>query len=445
MALAVPLILANVTTPILGLVDTAILGRMDEVHYFAGAAIGSLIVTQLYWICGFLKMSVTGLSAQTKNLAALSQLEVLVQGVGLSVVLVMIIALLQSFVLDAGLFFAQASPVVAESTRAYFTTRIWGAPAALLNLVMIGWLVGQQKTGLVLLLQVVINVANIAGSLLFVYVFDWGVEGVAAATVCAEYLMLFCAIAFIKKRYAGQSNLQLSNKSAQAKSVNVQQIKQWLAVHNMRALLSLNGHIFVRNMALQFVIAFITLRGAQFGMQAAAVNAIIMQFFTLIALGLDGIANGVEALVGEQKGNKDVAGVHSNVKIGLFWSSVVAVIYAIAFYLLDSPIVNLLTHHSDIKQAMNEYSTILVLLPLLSHWCFLLDGVFVGLSKGAAMRNTMLVSTCLVFVPVWYAFNTFGNIALWFAMLSFLSSRGIAQGAYYYYWYYLKAGTPLLK
>jgi len=432
---------------------------MDEVHYFAGAAIGSLIVTQLYWICGFLKMSVTGLSAQTKNLAALSQLEVLVQGVGLSVVLVMIIALLQGFVLDAGLFFAQVSPVVAESTRAYFTTRIWGAPAALLNLVMIGWLVGQQKTGLVLLLQVVINVANIAGSLLFVYVFDWGVEGVAAATVCAEYLMLFCAIAFIKKRYAGQSNLklsgrdcdarqsnsQLSNKSAQAKSVNVQQVKQWLGVHNMRALLSLNGHIFVRNLALQFVIAFITLRGAQFGMQAAAVNAIIMQFFTLIALGLDGIANGVEALVGEQKGNKNVAGVHNNVKIGLFWSSVVSVIYAIAFYLLDSPIVNLLTHHSDIKQAMNEYSTILVLLPLLSHWCFLLDGVFVGLSKGAAMRNTMLVSTCLVFVPVWYAFNAFGNIALWFAMLSFLSSRGIAQGAYYYYWYYLKAGIPLLK
>lgn len=440
--MAIPLILANITTPILGLVDTAILGRMDEVHYFAGAAIGSLIVTQLYWVCGFLKMSITGLSAQTKNATALSQIEVLVQGFALSLLLALIIAILQSFVLDAGLYLAKASSDVAESTRAYFTTRIWGAPAALLNLVLIGWLVGQQRTGLVLLLQVLINVANIVGSLLFVYVFHWGVEGVAAATVCAEYLMLLCALLIIYKRYSGQSNSQLSGQS---KFLFLPQIKRCLALHKMQALLSLNGHIFVRNLALQFVIAFITLRGARYGAEAAAVNAIIMQFFTLIALGLDGIANGVEALVGEQKGNKNIQGIHENVKLGLFWSSIVALVYALVFFFLDSPIVNLLTHHDNIKLAMQEYSLVVVLLPLLSHWCFLFDGVFVGLSKGTAMRNTMLISTCLAFMPVWLLLSDDGNMALWVAMLSFLSARGFTQGLYYYYWLGIKDGAPLVK
>lgn len=428
LSLAFPLIIANITTPILGLVDTAILGRMDEVHYFAGAAIGSLIVTQLYWVCGFLRMSITGISAQTKNKTSLMQLEVLVKGVALSFLLALIVLLIQPFVLKAGLYFANASVEVTASTREYFTTRIFGAPAALINLAMIGWLVGQQKTKMVLILQIIINVTNIAASLLFVYVFEWGVAGVAAATVLAEYLMLGCALWLVYKSYSGQSKLKV--------------LKAWLHLSSMKSLLSLNGHMFIRNLALQFTLAFITLKGAQFGAEAAAVNAIIMQFFTLIALGLDGIANGVEALVGEQKGNQNGSAMHEQVKTGLVWSSLIAVLYTLVFYYLDSPIVNLLTHHQTIIDAVADYSVVIVMLPLIAHWCFLMDGVFVGLSKGRAMRDSMLLSACLGFLPTWWLFQSMGNMSLWIAMLVFLGSRGLIQGIYYMHW--LRKGPQAL-
>ena len=433
--MALPLILANVTTPILGLVDTAILGRMEEVHYFAGAAIGSLIVTQIYWLCGFLKMSVTGLSAQTKNAEPHMQIKVLIQGAALSLLLAFCILLLQQAIVQAGLFFSDVSAQIASSTQDYFFVRIWGAPAAMLNLVIVGWLVGQHKTKLVLILQVLINVINIAASLLFVYVFDWGVKGVAGATTCAEYMMLILGVYFIFKHYSGQSKLKLSVDKRHELTAR---LRRWLNYKSMQSLLSLNSNIFIRNLALQFVIAFIMLRGAHFGAEAVAVNAIILQFFTLIALGLDGVANGVEALIGEAKGDNNIAKIHQNFKIGLVWSSIFAILYALVFYFLDSPIVNLLSDHANIRSAMQSYSNIIVWLPIIAHWCFLMDGVFVGLSKGAAMRTSMLVSTCLVFIPFYLVFSEQGNMAMWIAMLAFLASRGITQGTYYYYWTYYK-------
>lgn len=460
LALAFPLILANITTPILGLIDTAILGRMDEVYYFAGAAIGSLIVTQLYWVCGFLKMSVTGLSAQSKSKSSLLQIEVLTKGVVLSLAIAAVILISQSFVLDAGLYFAKASTEVSQSAQDYFSARIWGAPAALINMAIIGWLVGQQKTSIVLVLQIVINLANILASLLFVYVFDWGVSGVASATVCAEYLMLTCASFYIYRVYAGQSNSKLagqskleltgqsnSNAAGQSNS-NAGQSKlqiflSWLTFNSLKVLLSLNANMFLRNLALQFTLAFITLKGAQYGAQAIAVNAIIMQFFTLIALGLDGIANATEALVGEEKGRNSCKGIHQHVKTGLLWSSVIAVLYMLVFYSLDSQIINLLTHHQGVVEAMKDYGVIVVLIPVVSHWCFLMDGVFVGLSKGKAMRDTMLISVSLSFLPVWWVFRDLENMALWIAMLTFLGGRGCMQGIYYVYWYVRSPGKLL--
>lgn len=424
LALAFPLIVANITTPILGLVDTAILGRMDQVHFLAGAAVGSLIITQVYWVCGFIKMSITGLSAQAKGQNDLSSLRVVVQGVFVAGLLAGVLLLCQTFILSGGLFFAQATPEVSTSIRDYFSTRIWGAPAALANLVIIGWLIGQQQTRKVLLLQVLINVCNILASLLFVYVFGWGVKGVAAATVFAEYIMLIWALWYVYKW--SKNNVDISASQSLLKK-----IREWLKFSELKPMLHLNSHIFIRNLALQFTLAFITLKGVQYGTSAAAVNAIIMQFFALIALGLDGIANAVEALVGEEKGRKNARALHQHVKIGLFWSSIFAFLYAVFFYFLDDNIVRLLTHHEVVIDAIIPYGIIILLLPLAAHWCFLLDGVFVGLSAGKLMRNSMLVSTLLAFLPTWWLFNSLGNMSLWIAMLIFLACRGLVLGAYY--------------
>lgn len=434
MWLALPLILANVTTPILGLVDTAILGRMDDLSIMAGAAIGSLIITQLYWVCGFMKMSITGLSAQSINKSPLDSSKVLLQGILLALVLALLILLLQTFVVNAGLYFAQANNELKINVEAYFYTRVWGAPATLINMVLIGWLIGQQKTKYVLLLQVIINLVNIILSLTFVYGLGFGVKGVAAATVFAEYLMMFIGLFMVQKYLLKDKKFHLFSISGQSR-LKVSVVRAWFSLTQLKQILSLNSHMFVRNLILQFTLAFITLKGAQYGAQAAAVNAIIMQFFALIALGLDGIANAVEALIGEAKGKKDKARLNLYVNVGLFWSSFFAIIYSLLFYFLDSLLINLLTHHDEVISLMADYAFIVVLIPLLSHWCYLFDGVFVGLSLGKPMRDSMFISTLMGFLPTWWWLQDTGNVSLWYAMLVFLSFRGLLLGAYYAYLY----------
>lgn len=411
---------------------------MEDVSIMAGAAVGSLIITQLYWVCGFMKMSITGLSAQAIVKPPLVGIKVMVQGCALAFAIAILLLLTQKGIVNAGLFFANANDAIALNVEAYFYTRIWGAPAALINMVLIGWLIGQQKTKFVLLLQVVINLINIVASLLFVFVLDLGVEGVAGATVFAEYMMLIAALFLIHRHLLQKYKFHLFSISGQSR-LQLEEVKMWFTRASFAKVLTLNSHMFVRNIALQFTLAFITLKGVQYGANAAAVNAIIMQFFALIALGLDGIANAVEALVGESKGKKDRAQLNQYVVNGVLWSSAFAILYSLFFYFLDTPIVNLLTHHDAVISTMAEYSVIIVLIPLLSHWCYLFDGVFVGLSQGKPMRNSVILSSLLGFMPVWWLLKDNGNISLWIAMLVFLSARGLLLGGYYTYMYKRKA------
>ena len=418
----------------MGLVDTAILGRMDDVTIMAGAAIGSLIITQLYWVCGFMKMSITGLSAQSINKNPIDSCKVLLQGILLALGLAVAILVSQTLVVKGGLYFAQANDALKINVEAYFYTRVWGAPATLINMVLIGWLIGQQKTKYVLVLQVIINLANILLSLTFVYGLGFGVKGVAAATVCAEYLMMFIGFFMVHKYLLNHKDFRLFSISGQSR-LKLMLVRSWFTFTQLKQILSLNSHMFVRNLILQFTLAFITLKGAQYGAQAAAVNAIIMQFFALIALGLDGVANAVEALIGEAKAQKDKAQLNLYVNVGLIWSSFFAIVYSLLFYFLDSLIVNLLTHHQEVVSLMADYAFIVILIPLLSHWCYLFDGVFVGLSLGKPMRDSMFVSTIVGFLPTWWWWQDSGNMSLWYAMLVFLSFRGILLGGYYAYLY----------
>jgi MATE family multidrug resistance protein len=433
--LAFPLILANITTPLLGFVDTAILGRMGEVSILAGAAVGSLIITQIYWVCGFLKMSITGVSAQSLNSESTDRLKVLAQGCFLALLLAIVLLLGQKGFVELGLYFAKADKSLTLNIEAYFYTRIWGAPAALINMVVIGWLIGLQKTKSVLVLQVIINLVNIIASVTLVFGFGLGVTGVAAATVFAEYFMLFCGGFLAWRYFSGQSRSdsgQSRFEFGQSKS-KLQIEYEWFTWSSLSNLVSLNSHIFIRNLALQFTLAFITLKGAQYGAQAAAVNAIIMQFFALIALGLDGIANAVEALVGEAKGLKNKNKLNQQVKIGLLWSSAFACVYALLFFFLDSLVINLLTHHQSVIAEMQDYRAIIIILPIIAHWCFLYDGVFVGLSMGKPMRTSMVLSVVVGFLPTYWVMADTGNMALWKAMLVFLFCRALFLGAYYEY------------
>lgn len=417
LALALPMILANITTPLLGLVDTAVLGHMQIPAMLAGASIGALILTQIYWVCGFLRMSSTGLSAQAKGSEApkVESAKVLWQTIAFSCILGLIILLLQQPILHAGLALTQPNDSVASYLNAYFSTRVWGAPAAMLNLVLIGWLVGQQKTKQVMIIQIIGNLLNAGLDIAFVYGLGFSVAGVALASVIAEYSMTAMAL-----------YLALN----QVKGVHVARV--WFNRAARRVLMKLNGDMLIRNLALQGCLAFLTIQGARYGETSAAVNAILMQFFVLIALGLDGIAYGVEALIGEAKGAKNADEIKRRTYQGLFWSSLFAIAYSVVFYAFGDGIIRLLTEHGDIVDAALPYLPLMVLLPILAHWCFLFDGVFVGLTRASSMRNTMVISALGVYFPIWFFTQQAGNTSLWYALIAFLFARGITLGASFY-------------
>ena len=417
LALALPMILANITTPLLGLVDTAVLGHMSLPAMLAGASVGALILTQIYWVCGFLRMSSTGLSAQAKGAPnnTLESAKVLWQTVAVALLLGVAVLGLQSPILSVGLTLTQPNSDVALHLQHYFSTRVWGAPAAMLNLALVGWLVGQQKTRSVMTIQIVGNLLNALLDVIFVFGLNLSVAGVALASVIAEYTMAIMALVVAFKQVGG-----------------VAVSASWFNRAARKVLMKLNGDMLLRNLALQGCLAFLTIQGARYGETSAAVNAILMQFFVLIALGLDGIAYGVEALVGEAKGASNMAEIKRRTYQGLVWSSIFALIYSLIFYAAGEAIIELLTEHGGIVRAALPYLSLMVLLPLLAHWCFLYDGVFVGLTRASAMRNTMIISALGVYFPVWYLTKNQGNVSLWYALLAFLLARGVTLAWSFY-------------
>lgn len=415
--LALPMILANITTPLLGLVDTAVMGHMDSSAQLAGASIGALILTQIYWVCGFIRMSATGMSAQAKGEAdTVAIAKSFYQTAVIALVIGVVIWLMQGLILRAGLWLAAPAPDVAVHSEDYFAVRVWGAPAALLNLALIGWLVGQQKTTAVLLVQIIGNLLNAGLDILLVWWWDWGVSGVALASVVAEYTMMILAVSVA----FGQINWLPPRR-------------EWFNRAARKFLMKLNGDMLIRNLALQACLAFLTIQGARYGQTATAVNAILMQFFVLIALGLDGIAYAVEATVGEAAGARNPRGVMRQTHRGLLWSGLFAMGYALGFWAFGRQIIGLLTDIESLKHAAWQYLDLMIWLPLIAHWCFLFDGVFVGLTQAKAMRDTMIISAALVFFPVWYITQSQGNQALWWALLAFLLARGITLGSVFYW------------
>lgn len=415
-ALAIPMIISNITTPLIGLVDTAVVGHMDDVGYLAGVALGALILTQLFWLCGFLRMSATGLSAQAKGAQdSTAASQVLWQTSVLGGVIGLLVLLFQSPLLSAGLWLAEASPSIAQAASEYFSVRVWSAPFALINLALIGWLVGQHAHRNIMKIQIIANLINVALDILFVFVLDLGVFGVALASVIAEISIFILALKQVLK----------------IKGIHFK--ADFLHAHFFKGMLALNANMLVRNLALQLCLAFVTYKGTAMGELIGSTNAIILQFFTLIALGLDGLAYATEALVGEAKGERSHSKFNQIVKTAMGWSLVFAALYSVLFGMAGSLIIGLLTDIESLRQSVEGYMIIIVVLPLIAHWCFLFDGVYIGLSHARAMRNSMLVCMVLFFFPTWYVLSEYENWGLWLSFLIFLGLRGVTLGGHLLY------------
>lgn len=416
--IALPMILSNVSVPLLGMVDTGVTGHLEDAAYLGAVAVGATIFGFLYTGVNFLRMGTTGIAAQRYGADDSAGLRTsLGQALIVATAIALLLLVLQKPMGAFALTLLGAGPTVTEYAREYFFIRIWSAPATLANFALIGWFIGLQNARIPLLIVLVINLTNIVLDLLLVLVFDMKVAGVAAASVVAEFtgmgVGVSVALTELRRRGGRWDVSQLLTPSAYA------------------GFLSVNGHLFVRTMALVFTFGFVTAQGARQGGLILAANAILLNLQNLLSFALDGFAHAAEALVGKAVGANSRAALEKAVRLTLRWSLYVAVGFSVLFLLGGPLFIKLLTGLPDVRETAMRYLPWMILSPFVSVWSFLYDGVFVGATRAREMRDIMLLSAFAVFVPAFYVLQFMGNDGLWFAFLLFMASRGL--GMHYYY------------
>ena len=420
------MILSNITVPLIGLVDTAVIGHLSHAYFLGGSTIGAMVISATVWLFGFLRMSTTGLSAQSFGRNDLSSnIVVLLRGLSIAFIIGLALILLQSPFIYWSLTLAGGSEEVQFYASQYAHIRIWGVPAAMANLVILGWLIGNQQSKTVLWLVIITNLINVVLDILFVFVFDWQVQGIALASLIAEYSAMFIGLMFIFKRY----KTTLTKLFLDLKALSTTLFSGKTFAHYFQ----LNRDILIRTLCLQVCFLFITFMGARLGDNVVAANAILMNFLLLISFGLDGIANATEAMVGKAHGEKNTKKVTDIVHIALFWNIIFALFYSLLFALAGERLLGLITNIDDILHFAQDYLIWMVLLPIVSCWCFLYDGVYIGLLQAKAMRNSMIIATFGCFFPMWLLLQNFDNHGLWAAFSLFMLARGISLAWHFHY------------
>ncbi|MCH1926016.1 MATE family efflux transporter [Shewanella sp. C32] len=421
LALALPMILSNITVPLLGLVDTAVIGHLSHAAYLGGVAVGSTIITLMLWLMGFLRMSTTALVAQgVGRRDSEQQLAILLQSSSLAVLIGALFLLLQWPIWQLAMQFNHASSEVMNYGHDYFAIRIWGAPFALLNMVLLGWLMGRQQPKAAMWQLIIANSLNIALDLLFVAGFDWNVKGAAAASVMADIASTAIAVLMVKRSAAAMGHVDWAGLWAK------------LRLSHFSRLLRLNRDIFIRSLFLQLTFAFITFAGASLGDTTVAANAVMLNLLLLISYALDGIAYYAEAEVGRAAGEHNYHELHATVTLAFYWSAAVALLFSLLFWLAGEQLIGLLTSIDKVIASASALLPWMIALPLLSFGCYLFDGVFIGAAKGRTMRNSMMIASLVVFVPLWYVSQPWQNHGLWLALSGFMLARSATLGGYYY-------------
>jgi MATE family, multidrug efflux pump len=412
--IAAPMILSNLSVPLLGMVDTGVTGHLDSPAYLGAVAIGASIFGFLYTGVNFLRMGTTGMVAQRYGAGDNDGLRVsLGQGLVVAAAIALVLIALQKPVGPLSMRLIGAQAQVREFALTYFSIRIWSAPGTLANFVLIGWFLGLQNARVPLLMFLTINIVNIALDLLFVVVLGMKVEGVALASVIAEYTGLAAGLAFAARALrAHEGNWPFA---------------RLVRLRAYTAFFSVNTNLFVRTIALMFTFAFVTAQGTRLGSLILAANAVLMNLQNLTSFALDGIAHAAEALVGKAVGERRRSALEQSVRLCLKWSLIFAAGIAATYAVAGQPLIRLLTDLPAVREAAMRFLPWLVVSPLISVWPFLYDGVYVGATRAREMRNFMLISTVLVFLPAWYLLRGFGNHGLWLAFMLFMASRGIGM------------------
>jgi len=412
--IALPMILSSATTPLLGMVDTAVVGHLEDPRYLGAVAAGATLFSVLFMGMNFLRMGTTGVTAQAYGAGRGDEVR---QGLGQALLIALALAaaliLLRAPVIDAAVALLGPSPAVATHLREYFDVRVFSAPASLANFVLIGWLLGMQNARGPLAMMLATNAANVVLDLLFVLQLGMRVRGVALATLLAELVGLAVGLWFVRRELATFPGRLVPGALWEA--------------DRLRRLFALNGNLLLRTLSLMFVFAFITAQGARSGDAILAANALLMNLQYLLSYALDGVAHAAEALVGRAVGAVDRAGLAAAVRRTLGWSVALAAGFALAYALAGGLLVDVMTGIPAVRDLAREFLPWLVLSPLVSVWSFLYDGVYVGATRPREMRIVMMGSTLLVFLPAWYLAQPLGNHGLWLAFTLFMAARGIGM------------------
>ena len=401
LAIAVPVMISNVSTPLIGLVDTWIVGRYPNATYIGAVAVGALVFTFVFWGFGFLRMGTTGLTAQAvgagdqDELAAWLGRSLLIAataGIGL--------ILLQWPIRESAFALLGASPEVERLARGFFAVRIWSAPATLANYALLGWFMGLGRSKIGLVLQLVLNLTNMVLDLVFVLGLHWNVRGVALGSTLAEYVAAALGVV-LAVRYLRDAGGRLH----WPRIVDPARLKRAFVV---------NGDIMIRTLALTTVFVWFTSQGARQGDAILAGNAVLMQFIGASAFFLDGMAFAAEALVGRAMGAAQRAGLTLAARMTTLWAAAVALVLTAVLFLFGTDFIDGLTVDPGARAAAREFLPWAAGVPLLGVWAFQLDGIFIGATRSADMRNAMLASL-VIFLIAWRVSLPWGNTGLWAA------------------------------
>ncbi|PLW70863.1 MATE family efflux transporter [Pseudohalioglobus lutimaris] len=416
--IAWPAILSNISIPMLGLVDSAILGHLDSSNYLGAVAIGAALLSFLYWGFSFLRMGTTGLVARAEGAGDnYRSILILARSSVLALGLAALILLCHQPLISLGLWLMAPDAELQPLTASYAGIRIYSAPAVLVTYTVVGWFIGRQDTRWPMVIVIITNLTNIALDFLLIMGLGLYSDGAAIATVCAEYLG--CAIAlfavFRKLPPINWPDLAIDLTEANAYK------------HIMQS----NRHLFVRTLCLLFSFAFFTAQGENLGTEVLAANTLMMQLMMMAAYGMDGFAFAAEGLCGQSLGAGQLQAFHRTVRRCALWTAIAAGTVSFSLWSLQLVLVDLLTGLDSVKELMLLYFPWLIVLPLAAGPSYLLDGIFIGAAETHYMMSTMLLSVSVIYLPLWYLTLGMGNHGLWLAFTAFNLARGLTL----FYWF----------
>ena len=423
LSLAIPSIVTNITVPLLGLVDVAIVGHMGDASYIGAIAVGTMMMNVICWLFGFLRMGTSGMTSQAYGRGDSKEAAtILFQAIALGAAIGILFVLFQPLLLRLFLFFMRPSDEIRAFASVYFHVCVFGLPAALVMYGLTGWFIGMQDTRTPMTVSIFQNIVNIMTSLLLVYVFGMKVEGVALGTLTAQYSGLLLALYILRRKYASHYQLLFSQFTLKPGDYSSFSYK-----HTLNRFFRVNRDIFLRTLFLVAVNAAFTSVGSRQGDVILAVNTLLFQFFTLYSYIMDGFAYAGEAICGKYYGAGNAPSFHACIRRLFAWGVIMTVVYTAAYYFGANDILHVLSNEQTVIEASEPYLLWVALIPIAGMGAFIWDGVFIGITDSRGMLLSCFVAAIVFAIMLTLFFTTMGNHALWLALLSYLLARGVMQ------------------